>query len=621
MEFDRHHSDFAPRDKDRRGKLPYYGTLFPRHVISRPGAPSGSQEHIGRVSNPTVHIGLNQLRKVINVIIDAHGPPNEIVVELARELKLNQRQKNELNRRNSENEEKNAKIEKELHEMGFASTYHNRLLLRLYHELPALERVCVFSGAAISKKMLFSPKIQVEHVLPRSIREDDSFNNKVLCTIDSNQKKANRIPSDAWSGKELSDICNRAARLFPHKAWRFSPDAIEKSGDMHARHLTDTQHLSKLTRSYLEHTCGNVWSTPGRLTAMLRAKWGLNTLLPDHNYTNTSNEKNRKDHRHHAIDAFVIACTDRNLLNRISRAAGHAEELNLDRSFSKGEFPTPYTDYRDDLKQRLAILIVSHKQDHGIAPGAQAHHGSTSGKLLDETAYGMVNEEIDGKVYNLVSRKPLENLTINEVKRVRDPHLRAKIQKELHGYEAKDQASIKAALVKFGQDHCIQKIRILGLIKHNYIRKIEHGPIEESELRFTKIQALSDNHRIEIFELNGKWKGETVSVFDANQPGFNSSWRCVHPDAKPVMRLHKGDLIEADFGSGRIVYRVCRLEAAAKRLRLAPHNEAGSLDSRHADAEDPFSYELKAYSKLQAADAIKVRVNPIGQKIPLKEFA
>src|SRR5690606_20845058 len=103
---DRHHSDLRPDDRLRR--LPYYGEVMVRHVISRPDAPEGSQERSGRVPNPTVHIGLSQLRKVVNALIDRYGPPVEIVIELARELKLNAERKKEIQRENRENEARNA---------------------------------------------------------------------------------------------------------------------------------------------------------------------------------------------------------------------------------------------------------------------------------------------------------------------------------------------------------------------------------------------------------------------------------------------------------------------------------------------------------------------------------
>ena len=75
-----HHADFRP--SARLERLPYYGEVLPRSVVAREVGSSRSQERRGRVSNPTVHIGLNQLRVVVNALLSVYGPPSEIVVEL-----------------------------------------------------------------------------------------------------------------------------------------------------------------------------------------------------------------------------------------------------------------------------------------------------------------------------------------------------------------------------------------------------------------------------------------------------------------------------------------------------------------------------------------------------------
>ena len=561
-----------------------------------------------------MHIGLNQLRKIVNTLVDVHGVPEEIVVELARELKLNRERKDKERRENQENEQRNQKNKEELSRLGIADTYENRLLLRLYGELHPDERVCVYSGTPISKEMLFGDEIEIDHILPYSRTLDDSFMNKVLCTREANRRKGNRSPADAWKDDELREIAERAERQFKKKAWRFAPDAMERfAGDSNpiARHLTDTQYMSRLARTYLEHVCRKVRSSPGRLTAMLRAKWGLNSLLPDHNYADVNHPKNRKDHRHHAIDAFVLACTDLAVLNRISRASGRAEELNLDRLFPKGEFPIPYEGYRKDLERRLKPLIVSHKPDHGTSAAPRADGRVTSGKLLEEAAYGLVDDEIDGNRYNLVTRKPIDSLSSGEVGRVRDSGLRADLQRVAREAEQTDR-KLGEALAAFGKSRGIRRVRILK--KEQSIRIVEHGD------GFKKAYSAGDNHRIEIYALpNGTWQGEGVTVYDANRPSFEPVWRTRHPDATLLMRLHKGDLIEADFGEGRKIYRVCMLEAAARRVRLAPHHEAGSLRERHRDEGDPFRYEMKRYSRLMAAQARRVSVDPIGRVRYMKQ--
>lgn len=606
------HSDLGA---GRYARLPYYGTAMERQVISDPGAPEDSQERIGRVPNPTVHIALNQMRLVVNALIDAHGLPADICIELARELKQNRKQKDEATRRNRENEHANERRRAELGTLGYPDTHGNRLLLRLYDELPADERVCVYSGTAISKEMLFSGAIDIDHILPRSKTLDDGFANKVLCTRQSNRFKGNRAPADAWSGDELSAVAARAGRLFPYKAWRFAPDAMEKfaeNGDFIARHLTDSQHMARLAKDYLGHLYGEdrharVLATPGRLTAMLRGKWGLNYLLSGHNLLGEDGDmiKNRDDHRHHAIDAFVIACTDRGLLNKVARAAGRAEDFELDRWAPKGEFPEPFGNYREMLGALLDSIVISHKPDHGLSRGEAASRHVTSGKLHEETAYGAVNEEIGGKRYNLVTRKPLAALTEGEIGRVRDVRLREAL--EIIAYEAKrDGIKLPEALETYGRTHGIRRVRVLKT--ERYTNTIRHG-----DGRFEKTYVPGANHCIEIFaDAGGNWHGEGVSVFDANQPGFVPHWRAGRSNACFVMRLQKGDLIEADLGGGRQIYVVRKLSPANNRIEFVSHRFAGKLDAS--------SYQQAAFSKLQSAGARRVRVDPIG-RVSLVETA
>lgn len=604
-----HHSDLGA---GYHAHLPYYGAAMARHVISNPDAPEGSQERLGRVPNPTVHIALNQMRAVVNALIDTYGRPEKIHVELARELKQNRKQKDDATRRNRENEAANERRRNELEALGYADTHGNRLLLRLYDELPADERVCVYSGTPISKEMLFSGAIDIDHILPRSKTLDDGFGNKVLCTREMNRIKGNRPPADVWSGEELQEIVERARRLFPHKAWRFQPDAMEKfaaGGDFIARHLTDSQHMARLAKDYLGNLYGEdrsrrVFATPGRLTAMLRGMWGLNGLLGDHNRATEDGEpaKSRDDHRHHAVDAFVIACTGRGLLQRVATAAGRAEALDLDRWAAKGEFPEPFEGYRDALRDRLETMVISHKRDHGVAPGARGNPHVTSGQLHEETAYGTVDEKIGGKIFNLVTRKLLTALSEKEIGQVRDVRLREALEEV--AYEAKrDGVKLAEALAAYGDKHGIRRVRVLKTEK--YTTTVRHG-----NGRFHKTYVPGANHCIEIFATpDGKWHGEGISVFDANRKDFAPAWRARGDGARLVMRLHKGDTFEADFGDGRRYYIVRKLSPANSRIEFVSHLYAGKVG--------PGVYLQAAYSKLQKAGARLVRVDPIGRVAPV----
>src|SRR3546814_10268134 len=81
-------------------ELPYYGELLSREIPPGTLDPDDDDKtRWGRITNHTVHIGLNKLRRLLNAIIRVHGRPDEIVVELARELKLHAKEKADHNKK------------------------------------------------------------------------------------------------------------------------------------------------------------------------------------------------------------------------------------------------------------------------------------------------------------------------------------------------------------------------------------------------------------------------------------------------------------------------------------------------------------------------------------------
>jgi CRISPR-associated endonuclease Csn1 len=92
-------------------ELPYYGEYLQRHV----GFGSGKLEdpvekRYGKIANPTVHIGLNQVRVVVNALIKRYGHPSEVIVEVARDLKQNKEQRDEESKQQAKNQERNKRL-------------------------------------------------------------------------------------------------------------------------------------------------------------------------------------------------------------------------------------------------------------------------------------------------------------------------------------------------------------------------------------------------------------------------------------------------------------------------------------------------------------------------------
>ncbi|MEM6312144.1 MAG: type II CRISPR RNA-guided endonuclease Cas9, partial [Pseudomonadota bacterium] len=453
-----HHSD--GRTGEVLETLPYYGEILERHVIPGTGDPNDDDvKRYGRITNPTVHIGLNQLRRLVNRIITVYGRPDEIVVELARDLKLSEDQKKDVQRGIKKNTEAAIRRGNKLEEMGVPNTGANRMVLRLWEDLgdDVMTRNCPYTGKRISAGMLFDGSCDVDHILPYSRTLDDSFANRTLCLKEANRQKTNKTPWEAWGETaQWEAIAVNLKNLPANKAWRFAPDAMERfegENDFSARALKDTQYLSRIARAYLGALYdgadgkSHVWVVPGRLTEMLRRHWGLNglTALTDSD-AQTVKAKNRTDHRHQAIDASVIAATDRGLLKRIADMAKR-DELNGAEEVARS-VPPPWEGFRDDIGAQVARIIVSHRADHGRIDLAARKSGrdSTSGQLHNDTAYGI------GQDGTVVSRKPLSSLSPNDIavtKRganIRDVDLQKHLERVTRGLDGKE---FEAALLAF----------------------------------------------------------------------------------------------------------------------------------------------------------------------------
>jgi CRISPR-associated endonuclease Csn1 len=614
-----HHSDF--RTGEVWDELPYYGEILDRQIPPGTNDPDAPDDvRFGRITNPTVHIGLGQLRRIINEIIRAYGKPAEIVVELARDLKLNEKQKKEVNKKIKDNTEAAKKrSEKLINELKQPDTGANRALLKMWEELNqynVLARRCPYCGEQISARQIFTEETDVDHILPYSKTLDDSPANKIIAHSQCNRAKRNRSPFDAFGQTQRWPIISEIADKLPkNKRWRFAQDAMEKFADDEgflARQLVDTQYLSKMARSYLSALytdkgdgSSKVWVIPGQMTEMLRRQWGLNSLLPDHNFVeNTHQEKNRLDHRHHAIDAAVIAVTDRRLLQYIAREAGKREEQPLSKIVEN--IAPPWEAFRDDLKAHLDKMVVSHKADHGsISPELRKiGKDKTAGRLHNDTAYGLTNETDARGNRQVVHRVPLSSL--KDVESVRDLALREELRKATYGKSGKD---FEAALIDYANNPAIESFK--GLRHVRIIETLNVIPIRDQNGEVYKGYLGDSNSRYDIWRLpDGKWVSQVISTFDIHQCGYQETRP--HPAAKKMMSLRQNDLIAIERdGAVRQIMRVQKFGQNGQ-IFLIEDKEAGDMTKRNKSVDDPFKFYGPSASSLKQMKARQVRINELG---------
>ncbi|MDF3604876.1 type II CRISPR RNA-guided endonuclease Cas9 [Paracoccus sp. DMF-8] len=619
-----HHSDH--RTGEVFDELPYYGQILTREIA--PGkAEYGDplERQYGKVTNPTVHIGLRQLQKLVNAVIARHGKPDRIVVELARDLKLNEREKAEHQRRIRRDTEAAQQHSHDLIDAGRPDTGANRALLRQWKELnPAnvLDRRCPYCGEPIGMEQIFNGLADIDHVIPYSQSLDDSAGNRILAHRHCNRQKGNMTPHERWGHEpDKWDIISvQVARMHRSKQWRFGPDArerMDRDGGFAARQLTDTQYLARIAGKYLRSlyptaSDGRVDVIPGRMTAMLRRVWGLNSLLPDHNFVENAHSnapKNRLDHRHHTIDAAVVAVTSLSLMQRIAAAAGRAEAQELDRMFD--DLPQPWPGFREELGTRLANVTTAHKPDHGRKGRPSRHHDVTAGKLHNDTAYGLTGQmSADGKLPIVVHRIALSSLKpaqISDPDFITDPALRNALwlaTKDCTG-KAFDQA-----LAEFARKHPVFK----GIRRLRVREPLTVIPIRDRQGKVYKAYKGDANARYDVWRLpDGKWQADVVPMFDAHAP--EAPDRRPHPAAKKILSLRQGDVIAAERNGGTVELLLIKGFNQTGRLTLAPPNEGGKLQERdRAENEvDPFKYTYLSPGSLKKARARQVRIDPLGR--------
>ncbi|MCH2548256.1 MAG: type II CRISPR RNA-guided endonuclease Cas9 [Alphaproteobacteria bacterium] len=600
-------------------ELPYYGEVLERKTqVVKYG--SADEKEYGRIANPTVHIALNQLRKAVNDVIARWGTPQEIAIEFSRGLKMSKKQKEKYNRELRANEARNQRYAEQVEGMHPPKNYGLRM--KLWEEQ---DEFCAYSVPArkLSLQEVLSDKVDIDHILPISKTLDDGNANKVLILRELNRHKGNRTPYEAFHNDkhalvvDYEELLLRIEKIAPKQKWRYLEDAMQrftderKNGDAGwlARQLTDTSYMARLAREYLRYIVGDhagkkgfskVDVYPGKLTSKLRRAWGYNGLINPN-----SDEKNRNDHRHHAIDALIIACANRQMLHRISTAAARGEDTG--ESWLK-TLPAPFE--RVVVQQKVDEIVISHKPDHGSA----GVDGATTSRLHKDTYYGKPAEQgewggRDAPKKSFVRfhvRKPLVSLKEKEIGDIVDAPLRRRIAEAM---AARDGVKYEVAIANFSRATGIRRVRVFDDMSERSVRAIH-----DKQGKPYRYVLTGGNHHVDVFcpikdkkELKikaGNWYAEAVSHFDANSKEYAPDWKREYPAAKRIMRLHINDMVAYDEDGKRVICRVQNIKNKTAGLKI-------SL-KQHADASTADGWEASP-KQLQEKNARKVSVSPSGR--------
>lgn len=243
--------------------------------------------------NPVVEKILNQMVNVINAIITTYGKPDEIRIELARELKKNAKEREELTKSIVDTTKTHEGIRAILqNDFGMSHVSRNAIIrYKLYEELKDNGYKTLYSNTYIPKEKLFSKDFDIEHIIPQARLFDDSFSNKTLevksINIEKGSKTAYDFVEEKYGEQGLQEYLNRCEVLFRDKKTKLRKLKMQESEIPEGfidRDLRNTQYIAKKALSMLNEICRRVVATTGAITDELREDWQLVDVMKELNW-------------------------------------------------------------------------------------------------------------------------------------------------------------------------------------------------------------------------------------------------------------------------------------------------------------------------------------------------
>ena len=583
------------------------------------------------IANPVVRKTIHEVRRqIIEHIRQAGGVvPEQIIVELTRDAKHSAVVRDRLNDAMKKNREKRAKIKKE-----FPDEIANQNLTRT-QERKAIDRVilcrqqkeqCAYSNLDKMEARPIDPRqaargegLEIDHIIPQSRGGSNSLSNKVLCYAATNRGKGNKTLRE-WLGE---DSFARMEQRFGH--WKTDRELKRKWEILHTEslsmedyiqnQLTDTAYAATQVIQWLQQALyggchdgkRHIFPTTGRYTGLLRKEWGLfySERNPD------AEEKSRDDHRHHALDAVVVAFSGPERIRQLAEISqrlelAHEKGETLPREEMRIPAPKPWKDrdsFRAQVIEQVKNLVVSHRPEKRKIVG-RFHKETQYGPILDEN--GELTDEFTQRIF-IGKLNPKNHLRVPEHwDTLREKLELAKTKKEKHDIQKQMLAlddvrpgksgvvrdrwfreELRQCLRKNGLDpdsfsngktdkeedkkhfrHLIREGKIClpsGVpIRQVTLRKVFNFRAEIPRKRIDpvtgkrivdknpksmRVYELQSNHHIEIRENpKGKWVGDVIPTFDAV--------RRVRPPKAPGQKPRPA-VDRSDTKKGKFIMSLC----------------------------------------------------------------
>ncbi len=303
---------------------------------------------------PVVNRTIAQFRKVYNALVRKYGIPDQVNLEVGRELKNNFDDRKKIEHQQDENRGKNDSARAEYEMLtGHEAKAKDVLKYKLYRDQNCK---CMYSGEAIDLKHL--DNYEIDHILPYSRSLDNSYMNKVLVKYTENQDKGNKTPYEYFGNTERWDEfvgrVSATKTLGARKIYNLLNKNFEVSEeDFRKRNANDNAYAARYVRQILNAAFPElrVDVRAGALTDYLRGQWGL--------------EKSRTESdRHHAQDAIVIACATPGMVQYLSTISGLFENKRNEKGKPwwdnlKQNIQEPWKGFRDDVLSSIDKIFVS----------------------------------------------------------------------------------------------------------------------------------------------------------------------------------------------------------------------------------------------------------------------
>lgn len=514
--------------------------------------------------NPVVEKILNQMVNVVNSLVDKYKNKynqdafhfDEIRIELSRELKKNAQERAELTANVNAAKIAHEKIVKILQsEFGVSNPSRNDIIrYKLYEELKNNGYKDLYTNRYISKEQLFSKEIDVDHIIPQMLLFDDSFSNKTLCFKSVNIEKGNKTANDYIKNKfgdseylefkkRIEDLYQKGLKnptegISKAKFLKLQKEETEIGEGFIERDLREGQYIAKKAKELLHQITRRVVSTSGEITAKLRQDWDLMNVMQEINYPKykmlglvesfeTKDKQikerikdwtKRDDHRHHAVDALVIAFTRPayiQFLNHLNARKNEKDkyhatikgiEINhtiqvLEGSSKKRKFKLPFENFRSEAKNHIESIIVSFKAKNKVVTKNRNIIKVKNDSIVktELTPRGQLHKEsVYGKYhfYNKKEEKIGAGFTIEKAQSVANPTYRKLLLDRLakndndpkKAFTGKNSLSKNPIIINEKENlHLPEKVILVNLEEDYSIRKVVSPDNFKDEKSFEKI--------------------------------------------------------------------------------------------------------------------------------------